>query len=654
MNFTSKVQCPTQGPRGESRPWALDLGPWSSLIVLAVILLCAEPSHAWWNKEWSARKKFTVDTTAATGVEIQDPIGGTVILLRLHQGNFPFGSAREDGSDLRFVTEDDKTVLPHLIEKYDSLMNEAFVWVKVPDVKPGAQTSFWLYSGHEGEITEKDDSARDAYDGDTLLVYHFAEHNAPAVDASGLKNTAENAGTPSDGSLIGTGLRLLGKNLVRIPASTSLEMAEGGDLTWSAWIKSSSNRPNAVIFSRREGSNAFLIGVDNGVPYAEVSDASGVKRTPPGEPIPQEGWKHLAVVAGGGKITLYLNGTEYATLDARLPSLKGPAMIGGDAKDPAAREADEGTGFVGEIDELEISRVARPLGSVKLAAISQGVGEEAGKLVAAGEDEGGEAGGGHILEHLALFGDIANNMMFDGWVVIFCCGIMAVVGWTVAIKKFLYLNRIQKGSEEFMTQWTHVAADLTALDHTDTDSVKSLGGKADAKIQNLMHQSPLYHIYHIGSEEIRHRLQNSKGGFEGLSARSIQAIRASLDAGLTREIHRLNGGLIYLTISIAGGPYVGLLGTVMGVMITFAVIAKTGEVEVNSIAPGIASALLATVAGLLVAIPALFIYSYLSTRIKDAVSTMQMFIDEFVTKMAEFYPPPNEIPVPRISVESLK
>jgi biopolymer transport protein ExbB len=91
----------------------------------------------------------------------------------------------------------------------------------------------------------------------------------------------------------------------------------------------------------------------------------------------------------------------------------------------------------------------------------------------------------------------------------------------------------------------------------------------------------------------------------------------------------------------------------MGVMITFAVIAKSGNVEVNSIAPGIASALLATVAGLLVAIPALFLYSYINSRIKDAISTMNLFIDEFVTKMAEFYPPASEggVPVPRIEVK---
>ena len=153
-----------------------------------------------------------------------------------------------------------------------------------------------------------------------------------------------------------------------------------------------------------------------------------------------------------------------------------------------------------------------------------------------------------------------------------------------------------------------------------------------------MHLSPLYHLYHIGSEEISHRLDSASGSFQGLSARSIQAIKASLDSGLVHEVHRLNKGLIFLTISIAGGPYIGLLGTVMGVMITFAVIAKSGEVEVNSIAPGIASALLATVAGLVVAIPALFIYSYLSSQIKDAVTDMNIFIDEFITKMAEFYP----------------
>ena len=98
--------------------------------------------------------------------------------------------------------------------------------------------------------------------------------------------------------------------------------------------------------------------------------------------------------------------------------------------------------------------------------------------------------------------------------------------------------------------------------------------------------------------------------------------------------------MVLLTIAISGGPFLGLLGTVVGVMITFAAIAAAGDVNVNAIAPGIAAALVATVAGLAVAIPSLFGYNYLLSRVKDATSDMHVFIDEFVAKMAEFYPEP--------------
>jgi biopolymer transport protein ExbB len=100
--------------------------------------------------------------------------------------------------------------------------------------------------------------------------------------------------------------------------------------------------------------------------------------------------------------------------------------------------------------------------------------------------------------------------------------------------------------------------------------------------------------------------------------------------------------MVLLTIAISGGPFLGLLGTVVGVMITFASVAQAGEVNVNAIAPGIAAALLATVAGLGVAIPSLFGYNYLLTRIKVVTTDMHVFIDEFVTKLAEFYSEPGE------------
>ena len=71
-----------------------------------------------------------------------------------------------------------------------------------------------------------------------------------------------------------------------------------------------------------------------------------------------------------------------------------------------------------------------------------------------------------------------------------------------------------------------------------------------------------------------------------------------------------------LTAAIAGGPLIGLFGTVVGVMITFAAIAAEGSVSVNAIAPGVAASLLSTVAGLMAAIPSLFAYNGITTRAK--------------------------------------
>ena len=106
-----------------------------------------------------------------------------------------------------------------------------------------------------------------------------------------------------------------------------------------------------------------------------------------------------------------------------------------------------------------------------------------------------------------------------------------------------------------------------------------------------------------------------------------------MDSALVRENQRLARQMVLLTIAISGGPFLGLLGTVVGVMITFAAIAASGDVNVNAIAPGIAAALVATVAGLAVAIPALFGYNYLITRIKNITADMQVFVDEFVTRI---------------------
>ena len=586
-------------------------------------LICASPARAWWDGEWTERKKITLDIPAAA---IPEAVSATPVLIRLHDGNFSFTAVKPDGGDLRFVAEDDKTVLAYHVEKFDPLLNEALIWVKLPDLKPGAKASIWLYYGNAGAKAVRADDPKGTYDADTVLVYHFTEHGAPAVDASGNGNNSANAGSFADDAMIGSGLRLDGKSLMTLPVSPSLAWADGGVLTWSLWFKPTALPGDAIIFSRREGRNAFVIGADKGMPYVEISGASGPQRATASAPVTVNAWHHLAVTAAGGKITLYLDGDSVATLAAALPALNSAAIIGGDSVMAAGT-----TGLVGEVDELQIAKVARNASFIKLAASVQG--GAADKLIAFSPEELPK----DWLSWLkgGYFGIIISSLTLDGWVVIGILMVMSAISWVVMLNKISYLNGLSRGNTLFMKEWGHIANDLTVLDHGDEDRTKTLGGRVDAQGMRALRSSSVYRIYQIGSSEIRHRLAADRSG-KVLSARSIQAIRASLDGGIVRESQKLNRMIVLLTIAISGGPFLGLLGTVVGVMITFAAVAAAGEVNVNAIAPGIAAALLATVAGLAVAIPALFGYNYIVTRVKDATSDMHVFIDEFVTKMAEY------------------
>jgi len=214
------------------------------LMGLAVsLVLQPGAARAWWNDDWSLRKPVTVDT-GSTGGNITEPIGRTPVLVRLHAGNFKFDAGKPDGADLRVIAGDDKTPLAFQVEKYDSLLGEAFVWVDLPDVKPGAQASFFIYYGNQKASALP---AGQAFDADTTLVYHFAEHGVPAKDSSAFGNTAQTAGQSTEGSLIGPGLKLDGQTPVTIPGSPSLGWTDGASVTWSAWVKPATLQPNAVV-----------------------------------------------------------------------------------------------------------------------------------------------------------------------------------------------------------------------------------------------------------------------------------------------------------------------------------------------------------------------------------------------------------------------
>ena len=606
----------------------------SRLLAQAFILiaLCvpALAKNTWWNDAWTSRRKITIDTTNS-GAGVTGPIGTSTLLLRLYDANFNFAAAKEGLADLRFVAADDKTILPHHIEKLDSLMGEAFVWVKVPDLAPNEKRSIWMYFGSGDPKTVRTEDAKASYDDDTALVFHLGESGAPGADSTKNGNTTEGPGVHLEGACIGSGFSFNGKNPVSITASPSLAWSAGVPVTLTAWVKLGALQPQAVILSRREPGISFVLGADNGAPFAEING----KRAAAAQPVAVAAWTHLAVVCDGSKATLYVNGEQAGSAATGVPLLNSNIILGGDSGEGAAA-----TGFTGELDELQIHKAARPAGFIQFAAFSQN-GDKVAATLVFGEAE--QPTNWMTWLKSGTFGVIIGNLTFDGWLVIILLAIMAVLSWYVMVTKVRYLNGVSSGNAVFMKQWRQVVSDLTVLDDGDPEKSRTLGGRFDAAASKKLRKSSVYRIYHIGVEEVRHRISEDRNrGLErGLAGRSIQAVRASLDGGLVRETQKLNKLIVLLTICISGGPFLGLLGTVVGVMITFAAVAAAGEVNVNAIAPGIAAALLATVAGLAVAIPSLFGYNYILSRVKDAKDDMHVFIDEFVTRMAEFYKEKN-------------
>ena len=110
-----------------------------------------------------------------------------------------------------------------------------------------------------------------------------------------------------------------------------------------------------------------------------------------------------------------------------------------------------------------------------------------------------------------------------------------------------------------------------------------------------------------------------------------------LENAVSQEALKLESGLILLAIAVSGGPFLGLLGTVWGVMSTFAGIAQSGSATLTAMAPGVSAALITTVAGLLVAIPSMFAYNWLVHNLRVLTVELDNFAQELISKMETEY-----------------
>lgn len=599
------------------------------LALLTVLSILPSVAQAWWNQEWSYRKEIMIDASAKAA-DLKSDVDNVSVLIRLHEGVFKFSDASTDGSDLRFVLDDDKTPLKFHIEKFDSVFSLAFVWVQIPKLKAGEVQKIWMYYGSGKGVSGSE--SRETYDPDQVLVYHFGERGSPVADSTGYANTSRSIAELVEGGLIGSAAKFDGQSAVLVPDSPSLSFPDAAPFTWSAWIRPSTPNEDAVLFSRRSAQGAMAIRLVKGAPQVTVTNASGVAASSAAtQPLGDKAWHHLAVT-GGARLTLYIDGEPGPLLEAPQPAISGVASLGADTGElPNAPVS----GFIGDIDELKIARINRDPAAIRLEVVNQGSSD---KLIGFGVDERLSSWSS------GYFGIILKSVTLDGWVIIGILFVMAVLSWGVMVRKTRQINRVIGGNRAFQSLFRSVGGDFNALDHLIAGTAVAAGPELTEPQRMSIQRAPLFHMFSVGLDELRDRLTHDRHGRQRnyLSPQSITAIRASLDSSLVEEQQALNKRMVVLTIAISGGPFLGLLGTVVGVMITFAAIAASGDVNVNAIAPGISAALVATVAGLLVAIPALFGYNYLTIQIKDASTSMQVFLDAFVARMAENYDDPGK------------
>lgn len=618
--------------------------------VLMLLLVCLSvmapvEAQAWWQPDWNYRKQISIDTTPNGGAFTQR-IGRVPLLIRLHTGNFTFDGTQDNGADIRFVSADDKTVLNYQVESFDPLMGVAYVWVDVPDVQAGQRQDIWMYYGNSkapstanGQLT---------FDPDYQLVYHFDnEAGAAPRDATAYGNNAQ---TPLSGvtdGVTGRAAQFTGGAPLLLPASPSLAIPAAGAFTFSAWVRADQPTGEQLIYARRDSGNALLIGLNQGVPFVEVNGQRGASA----QPLSPGKWQHLAVTADASQLVLYINGHQAGTLAATLPPLSTVTAIGGDipgavstgatpapagttppadnagpagtlppaanagAVDATAVTPAGATPFIGAIDEVRLSKIARPAALLLADAMAQGA-ESPLVVYGADEKQSGFGFGG--------LGFLLHAVPADAWVIIVILLAMMVQTWFIMIGKNRSATRIEKGNSEFRTAFANVGIQLELL-------------ADDADLISRLRDSSLWRIYKVAVDELRLRRNGRDSALTYVSNSTIEAIRAAMDTVRTQENRRLTHRLGVLSNAIAGGPYIGLLGTVLGIMVVFLGTAMAGDVNINAVAPGMAAALLATAMGLFVAIPALFGYNRLIARNRNISSDMRVFLDEFVARLAELH-----------------
>jgi biopolymer transport protein TolQ len=213
------------------------------------------------------------------------------------------------------------------------------------------------------------------------------------------------------------------------------------------------------------------------------------------------------------------------------------------------------------------------------------------------------------------------NADFAGKAIIFILLIISVFSWSVIWTKYHLISQAKKENTFFLKRYR---SDRTPLDLY-----------AERKKYST---SPLAYVYQAGSRELSFHLLGSSEvddtyhvrlqDADKVDAVSMASVRSAMDRAVGEQALVMESQLILLATAASGGPFLGLLGTVWGVMEAFSGIAIQGSATLAALAPGVSGALITTVTGLVVAIPAMFGHNFLITTIRAMIVEMENFAAE--------------------------
>ena len=178
---------------------------------------------------------------------------------------------------------------------------------------------------------------------------------------------------------------------------------------------------------------------------------------------------------------------------------------------------------------------------------------------------------------------------------------MSIASWTIIFKKGAVLRGVRNDTERFERDfWS--GGDLNAL--------------LEGSLRNKSSSAVLEHIFEAGMQEF-------------MKLREIDAARRAMKATYQREMDILEANLPFLASVGSVSPYIGLFGTVWGIMHAFRGLANVQNATLSAVAPGIAEALVATAIGLFAAIPAVVSYNRHATDVDRLSIRFETFIEEF-------------------------